>query len=307
MLGRPVVVDAGPETGIGTVYRAREFQSERELRDAMKRPDLDVGPPPRAKAVAGRMNATGIAVFYGATDPDVALAEKRPPVGSKVLIGCFAIIRPLKLLDLASLDDLADEEGSLFDGEHRQRLKRAQFLRGLSRRLSKPVMPNDAPLDYLPTQAIADFLATAEYPPLPLDGIIYPSVQTGEPGLMFDRSTRRNVALFHRAAQVEAMDEGAAIEIFDDSYLSRLFPGVDTMMDDSPEVKYTVWVTNAEPASEADGPAALPQDDPTLRFMSLTVCYVRAIKFDKVCSSIERYPAKRIVENGPQADGSLIK
>jgi hypothetical protein len=38
------------------------------------------------------MNAQGIAVFYGATDASVALAETRPPVGSKVLVGAFEII-----------------------------------------------------------------------------------------------------------------------------------------------------------------------------------------------------------------------
>ena len=32
----------------------------------MQRPDRDVGPAPSEKAVAGRMNAAGIAVFYGA-------------------------------------------------------------------------------------------------------------------------------------------------------------------------------------------------------------------------------------------------
>jgi hypothetical protein len=40
----------------------------------MKRPDEEIGPPPPSLAVAGRMNAAGIAVFYGATDPSVALS-----------------------------------------------------------------------------------------------------------------------------------------------------------------------------------------------------------------------------------------
>jgi hypothetical protein len=107
---RPVIVEAGPGTGFSRLYRAREFQAEPELREAMKRPDLKVGPPPSEKAVAGRMNAAGVAVFYGATDPDVALAEVRPPVGCKVLIGCFEIIRPLKLLDLPALNELRDRQ-----------------------------------------------------------------------------------------------------------------------------------------------------------------------------------------------------
>jgi hypothetical protein len=70
----------------------------------------------------------------------VALAEVRPPVGSKVLVGCFEITRPLKLLDLTAMSDISDGQGSLFDEAHRHRLKQAQFLRGLSSRLSKPVM-----------------------------------------------------------------------------------------------------------------------------------------------------------------------
>ncbi len=52
---RPVIVEAGPGTGLAMLYRAREFQTERELREAMKRPDIEVGPPPSAKAIAGRM------------------------------------------------------------------------------------------------------------------------------------------------------------------------------------------------------------------------------------------------------------
>jgi hypothetical protein len=121
------------------------------------------------------MNAAGISVFYAATDPNVALAEVRPPVGSKVLIGRFGVIRPLRLLDLQALEFLADEKGSFFDQDHVRRLRRGKFLRGLSWLVSKPVMPEDQPRDYLPTQAVADFLGTAANPPL--DGMIYPSVQ----------------------------------------------------------------------------------------------------------------------------------
>jgi hypothetical protein len=40
---RPVIVDAGPGTGFSKLYRAREFQAEAEVREAMKRPDLMVG------------------------------------------------------------------------------------------------------------------------------------------------------------------------------------------------------------------------------------------------------------------------
>jgi len=78
----------------------------------------------------------------------------RPPVGSKVLIGRFEVIRPLRLLDLRALELLADEEGSIFDVEHVRRLQRGKFLRGVSWLVSKPVMPDDQVRDYLPTQRL---------------------------------------------------------------------------------------------------------------------------------------------------------
>jgi hypothetical protein len=68
--------------------------------------------------------------------------------------------------------------GSLFDPSFMGRLQKAKFLEGLSDRISAPVLPDDEPLEYLPTQALADFLATEMNPPL--DGIIYRSVQTGD-------------------------------------------------------------------------------------------------------------------------------
>ena len=79
------------------------------------------------------------------------------------------------------------------------------FLRSLSRRITQPVMPDDEASDYLATQAIADFLATESESPI--DGILFPSVQTA--------GEERNVVLFHKAARVEAIDvpEGTEIEV----------------------------------------------------------------------------------------------
>ena len=70
-----VIVDAGPGKPIDAVFRARPFTSdESKLEAAISRPDVGIGPPPSEVAVAGRMNARGISVFYGSTDPAIALA-----------------------------------------------------------------------------------------------------------------------------------------------------------------------------------------------------------------------------------------
>jgi hypothetical protein len=292
--GRPIIVESGPGKELAVLYRARVFQDMAKFEEAMKRPDRDVGPPPPAVAIAGRMNATGISVFYGATDPGVALAEVQPPVGSKVLIAGFEVIRPLKLLDLTALDLVADEKGSIFDTNYIHRLKRAEFLRGLSRRISKPVMPDNQPRDYLPTQAIADYLATATNPPL--DGIIYPSVQAGPSHPIFGGSeNKRNVVLFHKVARVQSLEilEGTDISVSDDTTglnrVTTLTPRFWSLLplDDGPEAKYTVFEKVVGAAPLPDDPD--DQDDAPLKLSSLEVHHVRGIRIDSISSQVQRH------------------
>jgi HEPN/RES N-terminal domain 1/RES domain len=76
------------------VFRARIAYSESELRDILLNPVERLGPPPSRLARAGRMNAAGISVFYGAIEADTCVAEARAPVGSYVVLGRFEIIRP---------------------------------------------------------------------------------------------------------------------------------------------------------------------------------------------------------------------
>jgi RES domain len=200
--GRPLVVDAGPATDLHTLYRARVFQSDDKLEAALGRPDIHLGSPPAHLAAASRMNARGISVFYGTNTPKAAIAEVRPPVGSRIVVAQFEIIRKLRLLDLTGLCDLR-VTGRLFDFGLAGRLESALFLRSLSGRVTRPVMPDDEPFEYLATQAIADFLATEASEPI--DGIIFPSVQVAGDVL--------NVILFHKAARVEAMNVPERTEI----------------------------------------------------------------------------------------------
>ena len=238
---QPFIVAAGPGTDLERLHRARVFQSEADLKAALGRPDEQLGPPPSRLATAGRMNAQGIAVFYGATSPDVALSEVRPPVGSWVAIAPFAIRRRLRLLDLGALSELRTS-GSIFDPGFAARLERIGFLRSLSARMARPILPRDEALDYLPTQAVAEFLAARMEPRL--DGIVYPSPQTATEGW--------NVVLFHHAARVEPLDlpEGTIVDV-----------RTSSMTEDGREPDYFVWVTTP-PA----GPNEEPDPDPKTRW-----------------------------------------
>lgn len=193
--GRPLLVKVGPEVDISKLFRARVFQSDEKLCEALARPDIHLGNPPPKLAAAGRMNARGISVFYAATDIATAIAEVRPPVGSQVAVARFTIKRELSILDLTALDSVY-EGGSIFDEGWITRLERAKFLGRLSKVMAKPVMPDDEAFDYLVTQAISDFLSSENDPIF--NGIMFPSVQTEGDGL--------NVVLFRNSATVETID-----------------------------------------------------------------------------------------------------
>lgn len=100
--------------------------------------------------------------------------KSAPPVGSRVMVGKFELLRPLRLLDVAALESVF-VKGSIFDSGYIRRLEQAKFLERLSHRITMPVMPTDEASDYLITQAIADYLAAE----VNLDGIVYPSAQAG--------------------------------------------------------------------------------------------------------------------------------
>lgn len=200
--GQPLIVEAGPATTIKTLCRARVFESEETLRLALKQPDVHIGPVPAAKAPPGRMNAHGISVFYGATSVAVAVGEVRPPVGSRVLVGEFQLIRRVRLLDVKVLGS-AYAKGSVFDPRTILRQTKGKFLRTLKDRVTMPVTPDNEPSEYLVTQVIAEYLA--DRADLTLDGMLYPSVQSASGG--------DNVMLFHRSSQVEAIHDPGESQI----------------------------------------------------------------------------------------------
>lgn len=287
--GKPPVIDAGPQTQLEAVFRARVFQSEEKLKDALCRPDLHLGPPPTAVAVAGRMNARGISVFYGANDPNVAVAEVRPPVGSQVIVAKFAITRPLRLLDLTALS-FVTEKGSVFDPEYVNRLEHSTFLRSLCKHMTKPVMPDDEALEYLPTQAISDFLATVNTPVL--DGIIFPSVQADGEGL--------NVVLFHKAARVEQLESSESSEIeaetgyfgedgWEVDYSVREVVSQKTSLegDDTeprwPDFTLSQWIVSDPNLND------LRKSSMSVDLKSIRVCVVRSVQYQFEEHAVQRF------------------
>jgi len=209
----PVVTTIGPGSDIEKLYRARIFLSDAKLHEALKSPALQLGPPPPGIATNGRMNAAGVSVFYGSIDEETSIAEVRPPVGCAVATAAFNVIRTLELLDLRALQN-ATGRVSVFSPDYQEVMEKSAFLSELSFKITQPVMPGDEALEYLPTQAVADYLASRA--DITFDGIIFPSVQvTG--------NSKTNIVLFNQSSRVESMNlkKGATIKVYDRDYFEN--------------------------------------------------------------------------------------
>lgn len=196
------ILSVGPGLAIQSFQRARVFPNDGDLKQALKHPERHLGPPPAGVSKAGRMNAKGVSVFYGATNDLTAIAEVRPPVGSSAVTATFNVIRPLRLLNLTALSKIRPNLAlSYFDPMRVEQAQRCAFLMELKEQLLIPVMPELEDQGYLITQVIADFLST--HPTLRLDGIFFPSIQVNNYGGI---TPGHNVILFSKACGVVKHD-----------------------------------------------------------------------------------------------------
>lgn len=66
--------------------------------------DKLIGAPPVGVATAGRVNRPGVSFLYLASDQETAAAEIRPHPGELVSVGCFDVIRDIRVVDLRTHD-----------------------------------------------------------------------------------------------------------------------------------------------------------------------------------------------------------
>lgn len=181
-----------------TIFRARRRDTQTERATACAAPAAELGPPPERLRRAGRLNAPGVACFYGAFDISTCLAEIRPPVGSWVVTAGFELVRPITVLDMTRFTNEAANR-SIFSPVRQKRLDQWRFMQVFQEEITRPILPDDEVLDYVPTQAVSEFIhvalaAEAKSTSSRIDGIIYGSAQ---------RPGGRNIALFGEAALVE--------------------------------------------------------------------------------------------------------
>jgi hypothetical protein len=216
-LGPVYVIEPGGD--LSSFYRARiaDEQSAREeiVRDIAGK----LGPPPARGRRAGRMNPAGISTFYGAFNLETCIAELRPSVGSYVMGAKFSITEPLCVLDTTRFQ-APPKELNIFAPDHIRRAAQWRFMCRFMDEIGQPISPTDEHLDYIPTQAVAEYLLHHHAFSFAgrsgkIEAIIYRSAQN---------PTGKNIAVLGEAALVGLLDK-------------------DEPAQAGPPVPYAAWLT----------------------------------------------------------------
>jgi len=135
--------------------------------------------PKPNQSVASRIGVKGIPVLYLSSDKDTAMSEVRPWKNQRVSLARFCPTKDLVIVDcqkttfngsVADLDKLfplssLTQGKTISDSEHEERA-----WAWIDHAFSEPSSQQDAPLEYIPTQVIAELIKTEGY-----DGIKYKS------------------------------------------------------------------------------------------------------------------------------------
>lgn len=164
--------------------RVRIANDAKERETFRKDMPKHLGPPPARKRRPGRMNPSGVVAFYGGFDIDTCIAELRPPVGSTVVSAEFEILKPMVVLDTTAFAS-PPREPNVFSDHHSERMAQWRFMQRFMHEIAQPISPDDEHLDYIPTQAVAEYLLNhhvfeLEGQQVKIEAILYRSAQNSE-------------------------------------------------------------------------------------------------------------------------------
>lgn len=173
------------------LFRARSVDSYAKAKTIADNPAAQLGPTPKGRASSQRMTPNGISALYCALERNTCLSEIRSITGDDVVSVALTPTVSLKLLDLTKLEQVESPELTLLDVGYLDAQHLKTFLKSLVKKMSKPKGRNDE-LSYLSTQVVFEYLRLRFGKQV--DGLIFPSVQTGEKGT--------NVVLFPEASVI---------------------------------------------------------------------------------------------------------
>jgi hypothetical protein len=110
--------------------------------------------PPQDKATPGRINPTGISELYLSSDEKTAIHEIRSGMHDWVTLGTFRITQDIRIVNLSAFNAGSPFEADNVDLE--KYLSNKKVLREMSTESARRMRRSDNPIDYLPTQYIAE-------------------------------------------------------------------------------------------------------------------------------------------------------
>lgn len=122
---------------------------------------------PEGKQSAGRINPEGIGALYLSYDKKTVINEVRANAFDYVTIGRFQSLRNINVVNLSGL---ARTSPFLFENGLEQFAVNRKVFQEIAFEVAKPLRRSDSPIEYLPTQYIAEFIKSQNY-----DGVEYAS------------------------------------------------------------------------------------------------------------------------------------
>ena len=224
--GRSVIYSLDPDDPPVSIFRARIANDSSTRQSIVHDPASQLGPPPTRRRQHRRMHPAGIQAFYGAFDVETCVAELRPAVGGTVIAARFIPIRSLVVLDTTRFDQ-PPEKIDQFDKAFLKRLRLWNFMQRFMHEIAQPHLPDTEYLEYIPTQAVAEYLVHLHKFPFgdkaaqTIDAIIFRSAQN---------QRGKNIAIFGDASSVEGSntDKTDSLPLF---HSSRRKPGLRIVQD----------------------------------------------------------------------------
>ncbi|MCL2153617.1 MAG: RES family NAD+ phosphorylase [Oscillospiraceae bacterium] len=144
-----------------------EFYRARITNNSSGYMPTEMNVPPPNKRSAGRINPEGIGILYMSSDRNTVLNEVRASTFDYVSIGAFKLVKDIKVVNLSGISETSP---FLYQGELEKYAANRKVFQEIALETAKPLRRSDSPIEYLPTQYIAEFIKSQGY-----DGVEYAS------------------------------------------------------------------------------------------------------------------------------------
>ena len=143
------------------IFRARLINSQKEKKDILKFPEVELGKAPKEVVKNNRFSPIGISYGYFSFDKKTSIYEVRAEFNKEVAIGIFELKEELSLVDFRKKYSLSSE---LYEKKDMNPFDEQNFnilltdIYGFITDISKPINENDTLLEYVPTQIMAEYI-----------------------------------------------------------------------------------------------------------------------------------------------------